>query len=310
MNAITPEISLAAQALRAGELVAFPTETVYGLGANAGNDRAVARIYAAKGRPSFNPLIIHAGDQLAAEQLGIFSVEARRLAAAFWPGPLTLVVPRAADCPVSLLASAGLPSIALRVPAHPMALALLKAAGLPLAAPSANRSGGLSPTSADHVRAAFGSGVSVILDGGPCAVGLESTIVALTGGPPRLLRAGGVPGEAIEALLGQPLAAAVAGSAPQAPGQLASHYAPRARLRLNATAPEPGERFIGFGPSDPAHGNLSATGDLIEAAANLFSLLHALDASGANAIAVAPVPGHGLGAAINDRLTRAAAPRP
>ena len=263
-----------------------------------------------RGRPSFNPLIVHDADQAAAEQLGVFSPEARRLAAAFWPGPLTLVAPRAAGCPVSLLACAGLPSIALRVPAHPIALALLKAAGLPLAAPSANRSGALSPTTADHVRAMLGRKVSVILDGGPCAVGLESTIVALTGGAPCLLRAGGVPSEAIEALLGHPLTAPVAGAAPQAPGQLASHYAPRARLRLNAAAPEPGEHFIGFGSGCPVENNLSATGDLTEAAANLFGLLHALDASGAEAIAVAPVPGHGLGAAINDRLIRAAAPRP
>lgn len=304
------DIAAAAEALREGKLVAFPTETVYGLGADATNDRAVASIYAAKGRPAFNPLITHVPDAESAFALGEFSDAAKRLALAFWPGPLSLVVPRRPDCPVSLLASAGLPSIAIRVPAHPVALELLRAVNRPVVAPSANPSGKVSPTTAEHVRKHLGSKVAVILDGGRCTVGVESTVVSFLEDGPKLLRPGGLPRADIEKVAGVPLATETHAARPHAPGQLVSHYAPHADLRLNADAPRDGEAYLGFGP---LHGrgryNLSPAGDLVEAAANLFRLLHDIDATGASRIAVAPIPHHGLGEAINDRLLRAAAPR-
>nr|WP_246105264.1 L-threonylcarbamoyladenylate synthase [Rhodoligotrophos appendicifer] len=313
----TPEnIASAADCLGHGNLVAFPTETVYGLGADATSDRAVARIFEAKGRPSFNPLIIHVEDLAAARVLGSFDAAAERLAQAFWPGPLTLVVPRAPGCPISALASAGLDTIALRVPAHETAQALLRACGRPLAAPSANRSGSISPTLAAHVAASLGDRVDRILDAGATGIGLESTIIACLGSAPTLLRPGGLAREAIERCLEGRLADCAADpDRPTAPGQLLSHYAPRAALRLNVTAPAPGEAYLAFGPAAPHDGpmrNLSPGGDLIEAAANLFRLLHELDAeavSRSSTIAAAPVPHHGLGEAINDRLARAAAPR-
>jgi L-threonylcarbamoyladenylate synthase len=301
-------VNLAAEALKAGRLVVIPTETVYGLGADATNDRAVASIYAAKGRPKFNPLIVHVASLADAERLGIFDERARQLAQAFWPGPLTLVVPRQADCPVSLLASAGLPTIALRVPRHPLARKLLAAFGRPIVAPSANVSGRISPTTAEHVRASLGNKVAMILDGGPCLIGLESTIVGCGEGEPVLLRAGGVPREEIERVLGHPVASRHNYQKVTAPGQLKSHYAPHAQLRLNVTSPRAGEAYLGFGPMNGTH-NLSPRGDLVEAAANLFRMLHELDATGAKTIAVAPIPMAGLGEAINDRLKRAAAPR-
>ena len=302
------DIIRAARILRQGGLVAFPTETVYGLGADACNDEAVARVFAAKGRPQFNPLIAHVTDLAAAEKLGVFSAAARALADAFWPGPLTLVVERAAGCPVSRLGSAGLASLALRVPAHTVALALLAEFGGPVVAPSANASGRISPTSAAHVRASLGDAVDMILDGGPSQVGVESTVVSFLDGPPRLLRPGGLPREEIEACLGTRLAQPAAGPL-HSPGQIESHYAPRATLRLNAEAPVVGEVYLGFGIHRHGPHTLSATGNLIEAAANLFRMLHDLDAQGPRRIAVAPIPHAGLGDAINDRLNRAAAPR-
>ena len=304
------DIAAAAQALREGRLVAFPTETVYGLGADATDDAAVARVYAAKGRPSFNPLIVHVPDAEQAFALGRFTPEAKALAETFWPGPLSLVVPRIPSCPVSLLASAGLDSIAIRVPSHPMALDLLRAAGRPIVAPSANPSGKISPTTADHVRRHLKDKVAVVLDGGRCKVGVESSVVSFLAEGPKLLRQGGVPRAEIEKVLGHPIAVESHSARPHAPGQLVSHYAPHAELRLNADAPREGEAYLGFGPLH-AHGpwTLSAKGDLVEAAANLFRLLHEIDATGVARIAVAPVPHHGLGEAINDRLLRAAAPR-
>ena len=304
------EIAAAAEALRDGKLVAFPTETVYGLGADATNDKAVALVYAVKGRPAFNPLITHVADAEHAFELGQFSDDARRLAKAFWPGPLSLVVPRAENCPVSLLASAGLSSIAIRVPSHAVALEFLKAVGRPVVAPSANPSGKISPTTAEHVRRHLGDKVAVILDGGRCKVGVESTVVSSLDGEAKLLRLGGIPRAEIEKVLGHEIAVETHAARPHAPGQLLSHYAPHADLRLHAGAPREGEAYLGFGPLH-AHGpyTLSASGDLVEAAANLFRLLHEIDATGAARIAVAPIPHHGLGEAINDRLLRAAAPR-
>jgi L-threonylcarbamoyladenylate synthase len=313
-------LDAAARTLAAGGLVAFPTETVYGLGADAGNGEAIARLYAAKGRPAFNPLIAHVASAAAARKLARFDDAAERLVAAFWPGPLTLVLPKAADCPVAGLATAGLDSIAVRLPKHPVAQELLRAFGGPVVAPSANRSGHVSPTTAAHVLADLGGRIDLIIDGGATPVGLESTIVACLGesfGEPALLRPGGVPRAAIEEMLGASLADASAPrgqTAPRAPGMLASHYAPRTRLRLNARAVGAREALLAFGPV-LAEGaaltvkvlNLSARGDPIEAAANLFSHLRALDAVGAVAIAVMPIPHHGLGEAINDRLRRAAA---
>ncbi len=308
--ALPEDIAAAAQALRQGKLVAFPTETVYGLGADATNDAAVARVYAAKGRPSFNPLIAHVPDSEQAFALGTFSAEAKALAKAFWPGPLSIVAPRAADCPVSLLASAGLDSIAMRVPSHPVALDLLKAVGRPVVAPSANPSGRISPTTAEHVRRHLKDKLAMVLDGGRCRVGVESSVVSFMEGEPKLLRQGGVPRREIEKVLGHEIAVESHSARPHAPGQLMSHYAPHAELRLNAEAPREGEAYLGFGPLH-AHGpwTLSAKGDLVEAAAALFRLLHEIDATGVARIAVAPVPHHGLGEAINDRLLRAAAPR-
>ncbi|WP_114946561.1 L-threonylcarbamoyladenylate synthase [Microvirga calopogonii] len=311
-------LARAADILRHGGLVAFPTETVYGLGADATNAEAVAGIYAAKERPSFNPLISHLDSFESAKIQGMFDETATRLAEAFWPGPLTLVVPIAPSCTISDLARAGLDSVGLRVPAHPLAHALLQGTGRPVAAPSANRSGRVSPTDADHVLGDLDGRIDAVLDGGAAQVGVESTIVSCLGGTPRLLRPGGVPREAIEALIGEKLGtgAEAAGSSPLAPGMLASHYAPRAQVRLNATSIRPGEAALLFGPSAPqgveaaqAALNLSKNGDLVEAAAHLFSYLRQLDASGAATIAVSPVPETGLGEAINDRLRRAAAER-
>ena len=304
-------IAAAAALIRAGGLVAFPTETVYGLGADATDALAVAKIYEAKGRPAFNPLIAHVGDLAAALAQGVFNADALALARAFWPGPLTLVVPARADCAVCDLARAGLVSVALRVPSHPVALALIRAAARPLAAPSANRSGRVSATSAAHVSAQLGGRIDLILDGGPADVGVESTIIACLNGTPRLLRAGGFFRAQIEAVLGRALGAAQDGAV-TAPGQLASHYAPRGELRLNARRLEAGEAGLDFGgvfAPGPRVIDLSPNRDLREAAARLFSALHDFDAMGAARIAAAPVPHEGLGEAINDRLTRAAAPR-
>ncbi|HET9903326.1 MAG TPA: L-threonylcarbamoyladenylate synthase [Xanthobacteraceae bacterium] len=306
-------IAEAARILRAGGLVAFPTETVYGLGADATNAEAVARLYAAKGRPVFNPLIAHVRDTASARALAVFDAAAERLAAAFWPGPLTLVLPQRPGCPVAALATAGLDTIALRVPANSVAQALLRSFGGPVVAPSANLSGHVSPTTAQHVAADLDGRIDLIIDGGPTEVGLESTIVACLDGQAALLRPGGLPRGRLEAALGGPLASPPrrVGEAPAAPGQLASHYAPRARLRLEAVDVRPNEALLAFGPAPPraAMLNLSAKGDLVEAAANLFSYLRKLDASGAPTIAVMPIPQEGLGEAINDRLRRAAAPR-
>ncbi|MCF1707656.1 threonylcarbamoyl-AMP synthase [Tabrizicola sp. J26] len=305
-------LSRAADLLRAGELVAFPTETVYGLGGDARSDLAVARIYEAKGRPRFNPLIVHLPDVDAARVLGDFDQRAERLALAFWPGPLTLVLPLRPDTGLSPYVTAELPTVALRVPAHPVASALLRAFGGPLAAPSANPSGRVSPTRAAHVIEGLDGRIAGVVDGGACAVGVESTIIGLDG-PAVLLRPGGVPAEAIEAVLGHPLQQGGSTVKPTAPGQLASHYAPGAAVRLTASRPEPGEVWIGFGPGcEDADLSLSATGDLVEAAANLFHLLREADrlAGPDGRIAIAPIPEAGLGRAINDRLRRAAAPRP
>ena len=298
-------IEEAARSIRAGRLVAFPTETVYGLGADATGDRAVAAVFEAKGRPRFNPLIVHVAGRGEAETLAGFDDRARRLADRFWPGPLTLVLPRAPDCPVSLLAAAGLDTLALRWPAHPLAEALIRAAGRPLVGPSANRSGRLSPTTAAHAAAELGERAAMVLDGGPCRLGLESTVVALGGGPPVLLRPGALDAEAIEAEIGA-LArpAPSAGDTPRpSPGMLLRHYAPDSPLRMNADSARPGEAMLGFGAVD-GDLNLSPSGDVAEAAANLFAMLRRLDGRGG--IAVAPIPERGLGRAINDRLRRAA----
>ncbi len=298
----------AAALLGRGGLVAFPTETVYGLGAIATDDRAVARIFAAKGRPRFNPLIVHVADQAHAERLVAFDAAARRLAERFWPGPLTLVLPLRETAGISPLATAGLPTLAVRVPADPLARDLLARTALPVAAPSANPSGRVSPTDADHVLAGLGGRIDAVLDGGACALGLESTILAPSASGIHLLRPGGLTAEAVEAALGLPLSPARAGDAPTAPGQLRSHYAPAGRIRLDVTAPDPDEVLLGFGPV-AAERNLSPTGDLLEAAASLFRHLQDLDRAGAAHIAVSPIPETGLGRAINDRLRRAAAPR-
>ncbi|MBI1238961.1 MAG: threonylcarbamoyl-AMP synthase [Alphaproteobacteria bacterium] len=308
----SPEtIAIAAERLRAGGLVAFPTETVYGLGADATSDAAVAAIFAAKGRPQFNPLISHVPDRAAARALGVFDDLAERLAEAFWPGPLTLVVPRAAACSVSLLASAGLPTLALRVPAHGVAQALLRATGRPIAAPSANHSGTVSPTEARHVAESLGEAAGLILDAGPCTAGLESTIVGVFESGARLLRLGAIPREAIADVTGPVEGPDDADAeAPQAPGALLRHYAPARPLRLDASAVEADEALLAFGPSVPQGArvtiNLSPTGDLIEAAARFFAALHALDRADVRAIAAMAIPDKGLGEAINDRLRRAA----
>jgi L-threonylcarbamoyladenylate synthase len=347
-------IDEAAAALAAGRLVAFPTETVYGVGANAADDEAVARLYAAKERPSFNPLIAHVAGNVAgnaaggasaeggaavdaARRLALFDAPALQLAAAFWPGPLTLVLPKAPGCPVGQLATAGLDTIAVRAPSHPVARAILAAFGGPVVAPSANRSGRVSPTSARHVEADLAGRIDLIIDGGAAPVGVESTVVACSGGEVTLLRPGAIPRAAVEKVLGRTvtiastacdLGAKEAGRAPaapgrgqgerpRAPGMLASHYAPRATVRLDAVSVAPGEALLAFGlVLPPGAGrarlvlNLSSRGDLIEAAANLFSHLRLLDGAGTSSIAVMPVPDEGLGEAINDRLRHAAAPRP
>lgn len=301
------EVERAAEALRAGRLAVFPTETVYGLGADASNPLAVARIYEAKGRPRFNPLIAHVLGLPDAEAQAILHPKARLLAERFWPGPLTLVAPRRPDSSVCELACAGLATIALRAPSHPTARALLAAFAGPIAAPSANRSGGVSATTAAHAVADLGGRIDIVLDGGASTLGLESTIVSIgDDGQALLLRPGAIARAEIEAVVG-PL---VKGAGVQAPGMLESHYAPRARLRLDAPAARAGEAYLAFGTPAPAGGaTLSARGDLVEAAANLYAALRALDAAGANVIAVAPIPAEGLGEAIRDRLARAAAPR-
>ena len=306
----TPQdIDRAAKLLRDGQLVAFPTETVYGLGGDATSDLAVARIFDAKGRPRFNPLIVHLPSLAAAENYAVFSAEARALAAAFWPGPLTLVLPLREPSRLSPLVTAGLTTVAIRVPAHPLAQALLAGFAGPLAAPSANPSGRVSPTRASHVIDGLDGRIAAVLDGGPCSVGVESTIVALDPAP-TLLRPGGLPAEALEAALGRALSSGGDAQKPTAPGQLASHYAPVAPVRLNATTARPDEVLVGFGA---VRGDLtlSASGDLVEAAAALFHTLREADmrAGPGGAIAFAPVPETGLGRAINDRLRRAAAPR-
>jgi L-threonylcarbamoyladenylate synthase len=305
-----PGITRAAELLRAGELVAFGTETVYGLGADATEARAVAAVFAAKDRPRFNPLICHYPDAAAAFADVAADAAARRLAAAFWPGPLTLVLPRRPGCGVALLAGAGLATLAVRVPAHPAALALLRAAARPVAAPSANRSGTVSPTTAAHVLDGLGGRIAAVLDSGACPVGVESTVLDLSGRTPTLLRPGGVALEAIEAVIGK-VATDQAGDL-RGPGMLPSHYAPRLPVRLAAELVGADEALLAFGPPLSGAGavyQLSAAGDLREAAANLFAGLRVLDASGRTRIAAMPVPMQGLGRAINDRLARAAAPR-
>lgn len=311
-----PGVAAAAGILRSGGLVAFPTETVYGLGADATNVHAVAALYAAKGRPRFNPLIAHVADSGAALRLGRFTPDALRLAEVFWPGPLTLVVPVGEDCPVAELARAGLPTLAIRVPDHPVAHAILAAAQRPIVAPSANRSGHVSPSDARHVMDDLGGRIDAIVDGGPARIGVESTIVGCLGARATLLRSGGIPRARIERVLGHPLATpAPDDDRPRAPGRLASHYAPRQPLRLDAGRVEPGEACLGFGlplPPGAEAGlslNLSERGDLSEAAANLYRHLRRLDSLTTRGIAVATIPAAGLGEAIRDRLARAAAPK-
>ncbi|MBE7218896.1 MAG: threonylcarbamoyl-AMP synthase [Caulobacteraceae bacterium] len=309
MKPVAARVAAAAAALRAGHLVILPTETVYGLAADAANGEAVAALYAAKGRPRFNPLIAHVADLAAAERLAVFDDRARRLAERFWPGPLTLVLPARPDAAVSELARAGLDTVALRAPAHPTAQALLRAFGGAVAAPSANRSGRPSPTRFADALEETGAAAAVALDGGPCAIGLESTVLSLLdAGPPRLLRPGGLSRPVVEAVCG-PLAAAASGDARRSPGRLATHYAPEAPMRLGAQTPRPGEAWLAFGavPQDAAAVfPLSLAGDLAEAAANLFAALRAADRTRPAAIAVPPIPMEGLGEAINDRLRRAA----
>jgi len=311
-------VTAAARTLARGGLVAFPTETVYGLGADAANPSAIAHLYQAKGRPAFNPLIAHVGDLAAAKKVARFDAAALKLAEAFWPGPLTLVLPKAENCVVADLATAGLDTVAVRVPAHAVAHDILRAFGGPVVAPSANLSGHVSPTSAAHVESDLAGKIDLIVDGGPVEVGVESTIVGCFDSP-LLLRPGGLPRGAIEQVLGHPLRRPRpqpdAAGQPMAPGMLASHYAPRTPVRLNATNIEPGEALLAFGlVTLSGHGaaarilNLSERGDLTEAAANLFGYLRALDTANARAIAVMPVPEHDLGEAINDRLRRAAVP--
>jgi L-threonylcarbamoyladenylate synthase len=310
----------AARALADGALVAFPTETVYGLGADATNAAAIAHLYQAKGRPAFNPLIAHVGDLAAARQIGRFDADALALAEAFWPGPLTLVLPKTADCAVADLATAGLDTVAIRIPAHPVAREILRLFGRPVVAPSANLSGHVSPTTAAHVQSDLAGRIDLIVDGGAVEVGVESTIVGCFEAP-MLLRPGGLPRAEIERVLGralrQPPEDADSDSGqPLAPGMLASHYAPRTKVRLNAIRIEPGEALLAFGshslPGIDAAAvvmNLSGRGDLTEAAANLFGYLRALDTKAAHTIAVMPIPQDGLGEAINDRLRRAAVGR-
>lgn len=310
-RATAENIGHAARALAGGEVAAFPTETVYGLGANALDAAAVAKVFAAKERPRFNPLIVHVAGIEAAEAYAEIGDMPRKLIAAFWPGPLTLVLPRRAGCPIADLVSAGLETLALRSPSHPVARALLEAAKLPIAAPSANRSGRISPTSAADVEAELGHLPIMTLDGGRSSLGLESTVLGFDADDVVLLRPGALPREEIEALLGRPLRKPNTGGPKSSPGQLAVHYAPRTPLRLDTVRPRPEEAFLAFGPEAPAFGgptiNLSPHGDVAEAAAKFFAALRSLDAAGAEAIAVMPIPGHGLGEAMNDRLRRAAA---
>lgn len=303
----TPEaIARAARHICGGGLVAFPTETVYGLGADATNDEAVAAVFAAKNRPSFNPLIIHFAEAAKVAEVAGFDGRAGELGEAFWPGALTLVLPRRDPCPVSLLAGAGLDTVAVRVPQHRAAHDLLSATGRPVAAPSANPSGHVSPTTAAHVAETLGGTVRIIIDGGPCRVGLESTVIDLTGASPRLLRPGGIPAEDIEAVVG-PLARPVPGAAPASPGMGSRHYAPGRPLRMNAASAAAGEALLAFGPDAPEGAlNLSPAGNLEEAAANFFAMIRVLDTGDTQAIAVMPIPDSGLGRAINDRLRRAA----
>jgi L-threonylcarbamoyladenylate synthase len=318
MLADPAQLAEAVAVLARGGLVAVPTETVYGLAADATDPAAVAAIYAAKGRPAKNPLIVHCPDLAEADRHGVLDGGARRLAEAFWPGPLTLVVPRRPGSAVTAAVTAGLDTVALRVPDAPLVAALARALGRPLAAPSANRSGRVSATDAEAVVAELGAAVDLVIDGGPSAIGVESTIVAVDAAGARLLRAGGLPPEAIEAVLGAPLARPEADAErPSAPGQLASHYAPRAALRLDITDVRPGEALLAFGRRLPPGADaaaavfqLSERGDVAEAARNLFAGLRALDATGAATIAVMPLPAGGLGEALADRLARAAAPRP
>jgi len=313
-------VAAAVRALSEGGLVAFPTETVYGLGADATNPAAIARLYQAKGRPAFNPLIATVGDLAAAQRIARCDATALALARAFWPGPLTLVLPKTGDCAIADLATAGLETIAIRVPSHPIAREILHAFARPVVAPSANLSGHVSPTTAVHVQSDLSGRIDLIVDGGPVAVGVESTIVGCFEAP-MLLRPGGLPREQIERMLGRALLQPPGGAEsdsgqPLAPGMLASHYAPRAKVRLNASRLEPGEALLAFGPgmmpgveADTAVMNLSARSNVAEAAANLFGYLRTLDAHGAHTIAVMPVPERGLGEAINDRLRRAAVGR-
>ena len=305
-------IDRAAEALAKGEIVAFPTETVYGLGANALNAAAVAKVFAAKDRPRFNPLIVHVLGGEEAEAYAVVNDTARRLVHAFWPGPLSLVLPRKSGCAIADLVSAGLDTIALRAPSHRIARALLEAARLPIAAPSANRSGRVSPTTAAHVEAEIGSLPAMILDGGPCTLGLESTVLGIDGDDVTLLRLGALPREEIEKVLGRKLTKPKASSHVTSPGQLATHYAPVTPLRLDASKPRRGEAFLAFGPDAPSFAgpaiNLSRRGDLTEAAANFFAALRTLDEAGVESIAVMPIPDRGLGEAINDRLKRARLP--
>jgi L-threonylcarbamoyladenylate synthase len=310
VQATQDAIRRAAQALARGDIVAFPTETVYGLGANALDAYAVAKVFAAKERPRFNPLIVHVPGLAEAEEYALINDLARKLAHAFWPGPLTLVFKRRSICAIADLVSAGLDTLALRAPAHPVAQALLAKAALPIAAPSANRSGRISPTTAKHVEAELGDRPAMILDGGACPLGIESTVVGVTGQEPALLRPGAIPREAIERVLGAPLAAAAAAERVTSPGQQPSHYAPHTPLRLDATTVGADEALLAFGGDVPAGArvtlNLSPSGNLEEAAAKLFAMLRELDQLRASAIAVMAIPATGLGEAINDRLRRAA----
>lgn len=307
-------IERAAAHIRTGDIVAFPTETVYGLGADATNDKAVARIFEAKERPQFNPLIVHFSTIDAVWAKTRPSEIAAKLAKAFWPGPLTLVLKRAADCKLSPLVSAGLDSVAVRVPAHAGAQLLLEEAGLPIAAPSANRSGSISPTTAEHVFTSLGNKIPLILDGGSCGIGLESTIVDVTAKVPVILRPGGISKDELQQTLGTTIDQhenrdLSQENTPKAPGQLLSHYAPNTSVRLSVAHKQTGDVLLGFGPVEGATLNLSQSGDLLEAAANLFAMLHRLDAMKASCIAVSPIPAVGLGEAINDRLQRAATAR-